>query len=53
MIDACSQISDEQQVPDTGTLEHDLTAILTNLGQLLTTARWSSVVPLDRRRRRA
>jgi AcrR family transcriptional regulator len=45
VIDACSQISDEQEVPDTGSLEGDVTAILTNIGHLLGTARWSSVVP--------
>lgn len=45
VIDACSRISDDQEVPDTGSLEGDLTAILTNIGQLLWTARWSSVLP--------
>jgi AcrR family transcriptional regulator len=45
VIDACSRITDEQEVPDTGSLEGDVTAILTNIGQLLGTARWSSVLP--------
>jgi AcrR family transcriptional regulator len=45
VIDACSQISDEQEVPDTGSLEGDVIAILTNIGHLLGTARWSSVLP--------
>jgi len=45
VMDACSRISDEQEVPDTGSLEGDLTAILTNIGDLLGTARWSSVLP--------
>ena len=45
VIDACSRISDEQEVPDTGSLDGDLTAILTNIGHLLGTARWSSVLP--------
>jgi AcrR family transcriptional regulator len=45
VIDACSRISDEQEVPDTGSLEGDVTAILTNIGHLLGTARWSSVLP--------
>jgi AcrR family transcriptional regulator len=45
VIDACSQISDEQEVPDTGSLEGDITAILTNIGHLLSTARWSTVLP--------
>ena len=45
VIDAASRISAEQEVPDTGSLEGDVTAILVNLGYLLSTARWSSVVP--------
>jgi AcrR family transcriptional regulator len=45
VIDACSRISAEQEVPDTGSLEGDVTAILTNIGHLLGTARWSSVLP--------
>jgi Tetracyclin repressor-like, C-terminal domain len=38
-------ISAEQHVPDAGSLEGDVTAILVNVGNLLGTARWSSVVP--------
>lgn len=45
VIDACSRISAEQETPDTGSLEGDLTAILTNIGHLLETANWSSVLP--------
>lgn len=45
VIDAASRISAEQEVPDTGSPEGDVTAILANLGHLLGTARWSSVVP--------
>ena len=45
VIDACSRISAEQETPDTGSLEADLTAILTNIAQLLETANWSSVLP--------
>jgi AcrR family transcriptional regulator len=45
VIDACSRIRDEQEVPDTGSLEDDVTAILTNIGHLLATSRWSSVLP--------
>jgi AcrR family transcriptional regulator len=45
VLDAASRISAEAAVPDTGSLEGDVTAILTNLGHLLGTARWSSVVP--------
>jgi len=45
ILDACSQISAEQEVPDTGSFEGDVTALLTDLATLLATARWSSVVP--------
>lgn len=45
VLDAASRISAEQEVPDTGSLAGDVTAILSNLGHLLGTARWSSVVP--------
>jgi len=45
VIDAASRISAEQEIPDTGSFEADVTAILANLGYLLSTARWSSVVP--------
>jgi AcrR family transcriptional regulator len=45
VLDACSRISAEQEVPDTGSLESDLTALLMDTGHLLGTARWSSVVP--------
>ena len=45
VLDAASRISAEVEVPDTGSLESDVTVILANLGHLLGTARWSSVVP--------
>ena len=45
VIDACSRISDGRPVPDTGSFEGDLHEFLTDLGNLLTTARWSFVVP--------
>ena len=45
VIDACSRISAEQEVPDTGSLEGDVTAIVANIAHLLSTARWSSVLP--------
>ena len=45
VLDACSRISAEQEVPDTGSLEGDLIAILADTGHLLGTARWASVVP--------
>ena len=45
VLDAASRISAEQEVPDSGSLGDDVAAILLNLGHLLGTARWSSVVP--------
>jgi len=45
VLEAASRISAEQPVPDTGAVRADLTALLTHTGHLLTTARWSSVVP--------
>ena len=46
VIDACSRMTDgEQAPPDTGSLEGDLSAILTNIADLLGTARWSSILP--------
>ena len=46
VIDACSRMTDgEEAPPDTGSLEGDVRAILTNIADLLGTARWSSIVP--------
>jgi AcrR family transcriptional regulator len=45
VVDTCSQLSAEQPIPDTGSLEGDLTAILTNIAHLLQTANWSAVLP--------
>lgn len=45
VLEAAARISAAQDVPDTGSLEADLVALLGNIGQLLVTARWSSVVP--------
>jgi AcrR family transcriptional regulator len=45
VIDACSQISAEQDIPDAGSLHGDLKAILTNIAHQLQTANWSSVLP--------
>ena len=45
VLDACSKIAAQQDVPDTGSLEGDLRAILTNIGILLQTANWASVLP--------
>lgn len=45
VMEACTRMIAEQAVPDTGTLEGDVTAVLTDIADLLQTARWSSVVP--------
>jgi len=45
VIDACSRITAEQEIPDTGSLRGDLEAILPNIAHLLQTANWSSVLP--------
>jgi AcrR family transcriptional regulator len=46
VIDACSRMTDtEEAPPDTGSLKGDVKAILTNIAELLGTARWSSIVP--------
>ena len=43
--DACSTIGTPQDVPDTGSFEADMTALMSNLAQLLRTAKWTSVLP--------
>jgi AcrR family transcriptional regulator len=46
IIDACLRMTDgDEEPPDTGSLEGDVKAILTNLAELLVTARWSSILP--------
>lgn len=45
IVDACARIATEEEAPDTGTLAGDLTVILLQIGELLGTARWSSIVP--------
>lgn len=45
VLDAAVLISAEQDIPDTGSLEADLITLLSDTGHLLSTARWSSVVP--------
>ncbi|KHF34923.1 hypothetical protein CM49_02726 [Paenibacillus sp. P1XP2] len=45
MIDACTRMIAEQETPDTGSLEGDITAILTEIAHLLPTANWSFVLP--------
>jgi AcrR family transcriptional regulator len=43
--DACSTIGTPQNVPDSGNFETDVTALMTDLAQLLRTAKWTSVLP--------
>lgn len=46
VIDACKRMTDgDEAPPETGSLEGDVRAILTNIAELLGTARWSSIVP--------
>jgi AcrR family transcriptional regulator len=45
LMEACSQLGTELEVPDTGSVEGDISTLLTNLAGLLLTARWASVVP--------
>jgi AcrR family transcriptional regulator len=45
LMEACSQLGTEQEVPHTGSVEGDISTLLTNLAKLLLTARWASVVP--------
>jgi AcrR family transcriptional regulator len=46
IIDACLRMTDgDDGPPETGSLEGDVKAILTNLAELLVTARWSSILP--------
>lgn len=43
--EACMSIGTPLDVPDTGSLVGDLTALVTNLAQLLRTEQWTSVLP--------
>ena len=45
ILDACSQISTRHEAPDTGNFEQDITTLLTSMAQMLSTARWSFVMP--------
>ena len=45
VLEACSGMGAELDIPDTGSVETDLITLLAIVGELLTTARWSSVVP--------
>jgi AcrR family transcriptional regulator len=43
--DACSSIGTPLQVPDTGSFEGDVTALVTSLAHLLRSEKWTSVLP--------
>jgi AcrR family transcriptional regulator len=45
ILEAASQLSGAEEVPDTGSVRSDATAILERLGHLLGSARWATVVP--------
>lgn len=45
LMDACSKIGTAPEIPDTGTLKGDITALATGLAQQLKTARWAAVLP--------
>jgi AcrR family transcriptional regulator len=43
--DACSALGTPQDIPDTGSFESDITALMTDLAQMLRSAKWTSVLP--------
>ena len=43
--DACSTVGTPLEIPDAGTYEADVTALLMNLSHLLRSAKWTSVLP--------
>ena len=43
--DACSKVGTPMEVPDVGSYEADVTALLMNLSHLLRSAKWTSVLP--------
>jgi len=43
--DACSSIGTPLEVPDTGSFEGDVIALVTSLAHLLRSAKWTSVLP--------
>jgi AcrR family transcriptional regulator len=44
-MDACSQMAAKPKVPDTGSFEGDLTALLMSIAEMLRAARWPAVMP--------
>src|SRR5580692_3235385 len=45
LLDACSKIGTRPEIPDTGSLKGDVTALATYLAQQLKSARWAAVLP--------
>ncbi|KAB8146066.1 TetR/AcrR family transcriptional regulator [Chloroflexia bacterium SDU3-3] len=45
VVDACFHLGTHAEVPDTGTFVGDVHALMMTIATLLTTARWSSVMP--------
>ena len=46
IIAACSLMTDgDQEPPDAGSLEGDVTAVLSELAEVLATARWATILP--------
>ena len=44
-MDACSKIGPAPVIPDTGTLQGDVTALATGLAQQLKSVRWAAGLP--------
>jgi AcrR family transcriptional regulator len=45
LLDACSNLGTKSKVPDTGTLQGDLTALAMNMAARLRSDRWASILP--------
>jgi len=45
LLDACSKIGIRPEIPDTGSLGGDVTALAANLAHQLQSARWAAVLP--------
>jgi AcrR family transcriptional regulator len=45
LLDACSRLGSRPEVPDTGSLKGDLTALATRLAEQLRSANWPSILP--------
>jgi AcrR family transcriptional regulator len=45
LLDACSKMGSRPEVPDTGSLRGDVTALVANLAHQLQSARWPTILP--------